>query len=139
MLRVPEPEPEPALYAGFGCRKGCPTEHLEALLLQTLRQHRLSLTAVRGIASLASKAQEPGLLALAAKLQLPLQVFQSASLADLEPLLSHRSPIVFAHSGCWGVAESTALAAARQVEGRCALRVTRQIHGPATLALAWRG
>ncbi len=139
MPLVPEADPQPALYAGLGCRKGCSAEHLEALLLHTLRQHRLSITAVRGLASIASKAQEPGLLALAAQLQLPLQLFPIASLTDLQPLLSHRSPTAFAHSGCWGVAESTALAAARQVEGRCALRVTRQIHGAATLALAWRG
>ncbi|WP_313738801.1 cobalamin biosynthesis protein [Pseudomonas sp.] len=128
-----------ALYAGIGCRKGCDAAQLSALLSQTLERHGLPLSAVRALASIAGKAREPGLLALAGQLQVPLLVFDVASLEDLQPLLSHRSAIAFAHSGCWGVAESAALAAARQVEGRCALRVTRQVSGPATLALAWRG
>ncbi|WP_459205803.1 cobalamin biosynthesis protein [Pseudomonas sp. MLB6B] len=128
-----------ALYAGIGCRKGCDATQLSALLLQTLECHGLPLNAVRALASIASKGKEPGLLELAGQLHVPLLVFDVVSLEDLQPLLSHRSAVAFAHSGCWGVAESAALAAARQVEGRCALRVTRQVSGPATLALAWRG
>ncbi|MFS0827083.1 cobalamin biosynthesis protein [Pseudomonas phoenicis] len=129
----------PALYAGIGCRKGCDTRQLSALLSRTLERHGLPLSAIRALASIAGKAREPGLLALAEQLGVPLLVFDVASLDGLQPLLSHRSAIAFSHTGCWGVAESTALAAARRMEGRCALRVTRQVSGPATLALAWRG
>ncbi len=50
-----------ALYAGFGCRRGCSVEVLEHLLRRSLAAHGLAITALRGIASIALKADEPGL------------------------------------------------------------------------------
>ncbi|WEL58273.1 cobalamin biosynthesis protein [Pseudomonas kermanshahensis] len=126
----------PALYAGFGCRRGCPADTLENLLRQALADHGLALSALRGIASIALKADEPGLQQLAKRLGLPLLLYDAGQLQPYEPLLSHRSTIAHAHSGCWGVAESAALAMASQHLGTARLRVTRQVLGPATLALA---
>ncbi|GLO56186.1 cobalamin biosynthesis protein CbiG [Pseudomonas putida] len=126
----------PALYAGFGCRRGCPADTLENLLRQALADHGLALSALRGIASIALKADEPGLQQLAKRLGLPLLLYDAEQLQPYEPLLSHRSAIAHAHSGCWGVAESAALAMASQHLGTARLRVTRQVLGPATLALA---
>ncbi|WP_060512892.1 cobalamin biosynthesis protein [Pseudomonas sp. NBRC 111124] len=131
--------PTPALYAGFGCRRGCPVAVLDGLLHEVLERHGLSATALRGIASIAGKADEPGLQQLAARYALPLVVFDAEQLQAFEPQLSHRSAIAYAHSGCWGVAESTALALANRGHGNATLRVARQVCGPATLALACAG
>lgn len=136
---MPESAKQPALYAGFGCRRGCPVETLAVLLRQTLTEHALPLSALRGIASIAPKAREPGLLALAERLGLPFICFDAGQLLGFEPLLSQRSAIAFAQTGCWGVAESSALALAGRESLQPGLRVTRQRLGGATLALAIGG
>ncbi len=125
-----------ALYVGLGCRRGCPLEVLDALLQQALQANGLQPSAVRGIATLAAKADEPALLQLAERHGLALQPFDALQLQPFEAQLSHRSSITYSHTGCWGVAESAALALAWQVEGQASLVLTRQVLGPATLALA---
>jgi cobalt-precorrin 5A hydrolase len=125
------------LAAGFGCRRGCPVEQLEALLEQTLRRHGLHAEMLVAFASLDRKADEPGLLALAARWRLPLLTFSAAQLQGQQGALSQRSAVAFEHTGCHGVAESSALAQAHCLGGSPArLRVTRQVLGGATLALA---
>ncbi|WP_449434908.1 cobalamin biosynthesis protein [Pseudomonas putida] len=126
----------PALYAGFGCRRGCPAQVLETLLRQALDNHGLTFGALRGIASITLKADETGLLQLASTLALPLVLYDAAQLLQYEPQLSHRSAFAYARSGCWGVAESAALALASQHQGQARLLQTRLTLGPATLALA---
>ncbi|WP_194791529.1 cobalamin biosynthesis protein [Pseudomonas sp. UFMG81] len=129
----------PALYAGLGCRRGCPVETLAVLLRQTLTDHGLALGALRGIASITPKAREPGLLALADRLGLPLICFDAPQLLVFEPLLSLRSASAFAQTGCWGVAESSALALAGRDGLQPRLHIPRQALGGATLALAIGG
>jgi cobalt-precorrin 5A hydrolase len=127
---------KPAFYAGFGCRRGCPADTLHTLLRQALDTQGLALTELRGIASITLKADEPGLLQLAKRLGVPLVLYDTAQLRPFEALLSHRSSAAHTHSGCWGVAESAALALASQRLGAARLLLTRQVLGPATLALA---
>ena len=127
---------EPVFYAGFGCRKGCPVETLEQLLRTTLATHRLCADHLVGLASIDLKFDEPGLQALAERLGIPLVVFPATELQPFEPQPSHRSPVAYAYSGCWGVAESAALALAARSLGTSRLLVTRQVLGQATLALA---
>ena len=126
------------LFAGLGCRRGSSADALAALLRQTLQAHGLPLAALAGLASIDLKRNEPGLLQLAAELDLPLTFFSATQLSPFAPRLSHRSAIAFAHSGCHGVAESSALALAEQASGRPAqLRVSRIVQDDMTLALAW--
>lgn len=125
-----------ALYIGLGCRRGCPLEVLETLLQQALQANGLQPSAVRGIATLTAKADEPALLHLAQRHGLTLEHFDARQLQAFETQLSHRSAVAHAHTGCWGVAESTALALAWQAEGQASLVLTRQVLGPATLAVA---
>lgn len=126
------------LYAGLGCRRGCPAHELAALLEQVLLANDLPLATVAGLASIELKRDEPGLHALAAQLGIPLVFFSATQLAPFESRLSHRSPLAFAHSGCHGVAESAALALAEQLGGANAtLRIPRSVQSDATLALAW--
>lgn len=126
----------PAFYAGFGCRRGCPADTLHTLLRQALDNRGLASADLQGIASIALKADEPGLRQLAERLGVPLVLYDVAVLQPYEAQLSHRSAVAHARSGCWGVAESAALALASQRLGTARLLLTRQVLGPATLALA---
>ncbi|AYG44939.1 cobalamin biosynthesis protein CobE [Pseudomonas sp. Leaf58] len=127
----------PAFYAGLGCRRGCPVTTLATLLCQALSHQGLALADLHGIASISLKADEPALQQLAERLGVPLVLYDIAVLQPYEPQLSHRSAAAHAHTGCWGVAESAALALASQRLGRARLLLTRQVLGPATLALAY--
>ncbi|HKS13154.1 MAG TPA: cobalamin biosynthesis protein [Pseudomonas sp.] len=128
---------ETGLYAGLGCRRGCPASELAELLRRVLASEGLDLRALKGLASIDGKADEPGLRQLAGQLGLPLVFFSAAQLAPFEGQLSQRSLIAWRHSGCWGVAESAALAmAAAAHHGPVRLHLTRQASGQATLALA---
>ena len=130
----------PTLVVGLGCQRGCPVETLRALLDQTLDAQRIDLGQIRALASIDLKRDEPGLLALAAQLGLPLTCFSSQQLAPYAPQLSHRSAIAYERTGCYGVAESAALALAEQLARSPAkLLVPRQKYAQATLALACAG
>jgi cobalt-precorrin 5A hydrolase len=129
-----------AVVAGFGCQQGCPASELGALLDRTLREHHLPLSALQGLASIELKCNEPGLLELAAQLDLPLVCFSAAELARFEPRLSHRSTLAHRHTGCFGIAESAALALAERLGGTPAqLTAARCKSARATLALAAPG
>ena len=127
----------PILVIGLGCRQGCSAEELLSLIESSLAQAGIALSAISALASIDLKRQEPGLLQLAAQLKLGFEVFTAEQLAPYASLLSHRSTIAFEHTGCFGIAESAALALAEQLAGAPAtLRVTRQKSPAATFALA---
>lgn len=127
----------PTLVVGLGCQRGCPVETLRALLDQVLQAHQIELHQVRALASIDLKRDESGLIELAAQLDLPLTYFSSEQLAPYEPRLSHRSQIAFERTGCYGVAESTALALAEQLaQAPATLLISRQKYAQATMALA---
>jgi cobalt-precorrin 5A hydrolase len=127
----------PTLVVGLGCQRGCPASTLRALLDQALQAYNIELQAIQALASIDLKREEPGLLELAEQLALPLTLFSSAQLAAYEPQLSHRSEIAFERTGCYGVAESAALALAEQLAQNPAnLLITRQKYAQATFALA---
>ena len=127
----------PTFVVGLGCQRGCPASTLRALLDQALQAHRIELRAVKALASIDLKRDEPGLLELATQLNLPLQYFNSAELAPYQQRLSHQSQIAFERTGCYGVAESAALALAEQlIQAPAKLLIPRQKYAQATLALA---
>ncbi|MEX5684940.1 MULTISPECIES: cobalamin biosynthesis protein [Pseudomonas] len=127
----------PTLVVGLGCQRGCPVGTLRALLDQALQAHRIELHQVKALASIDLKREEPGLIELAAQLALPLMYFSSEQLAGYQPQLSHRSDIAFERTGCYGVAESAALALAEHLaQAPAKLLISRQKYAQATLALA---
>lgn len=129
--------PAPCLVIGVGCRRGCPVEHLAELLARVLAEQRLAQEAIIGLASIALKAGEPGLLALAEQLRRPLQFYPGERLLACSARLSQRSERVLALTGCHGVAESAALALADTLgQGPSRLLVTRQSSAMASLAIA---
>lgn len=137
---MPNPA-NPTLVIGLGCQRGCPAESLLLLIEQSLGAYGIKLEAVSALASIDQKNAEPGLLALAKQLELPLVFFSAAELAAFETQLSHRSAIAFAHTGCYGVAESSALALAQRMGSGLSLSasellISRQQNQQATFALA---
>jgi cobalt-precorrin 5A hydrolase len=127
----------PTLVVGLGCQRGCPASTLRALLDQALQAHQIELHQIKALASIDLKRDEPGLIELAAQLGLPIMFFSSEQLARYQPQLSHHSQIAFERTGCYGVAESAALALAElRAQAPVKLLITRQKYAQATLALA---
>ncbi|WP_426101552.1 MULTISPECIES: cobalamin biosynthesis protein [unclassified Pseudomonas] len=125
------------LVVGLGCQRGCALQALLDLLDAALAEGGIERHRITALASIDRKQDEPGLLALAQVLNLPLQCFSAAQLAVYEGRLSHRSAVAFAHTGCYGIAESAALALAEQLSGAPArLLIPRKKSARATLALA---
>ncbi|MFG6203195.1 cobalamin biosynthesis protein [Pseudomonas retamae] len=128
---------EPPLVVGLGCQRGCPVSTLRALLDQALQAHGIELRSIKALASIDLKRDEPGLQELAAQLALPLLYFSSDELAGYQSMLSHQSQIAYERTGCYGVAESAALALAEQLlQAPVKLLISRQKYAQATLALA---
>ncbi|RMQ47642.1 hypothetical protein ALQ04_04260 [Pseudomonas cichorii] len=130
-------QPGPTLVAGLGCQRGCPATHLLELMQDSLKAHGLDLDAITALACIDLKQDEPGVLELAERLSVPLIFFSAAQLAEYESHLTHRSAVAFEHTGCYGVAESAALALAGQAgTGPAILLIERQKSARATFALA---
>ena len=102
----------PVLALGAGCERGCDAEELIDLVVDTLAQANLAPGAVACVVSLELKSDEPAMLALAERLDVPFVVFTPERLEEELPRLRNPSRVVFAATGCHGVAEGAALAAA---------------------------
>ncbi len=101
----------PVLTLGVGCERDTPAEELIALVHETLAAEALSPLAVACVASIDLKADEAAVHALAATLGVPARFFTAQELEREADRLVHPSEVVFAETGCHGVAEGAALAA----------------------------
>ena len=72
------------LHLGIGCRKGASMEKIEELATQEMARLRFPLNAVRGIASIDVKKDEPGLLAFAEEYALPIRFYTAEELNAVE-------------------------------------------------------
>jgi cobalt-precorrin 5A hydrolase / precorrin-3B C17-methyltransferase len=102
----------PILTVGIGCERGCSAKEVVELARATLADAGLAEGAVAAVVSIELKLGEPGIHALAAALGVPARFFAAQTLLAETPRLSERSATVFRATGCWGVAEGAALAAA---------------------------
>src|SRR6516164_6651360 len=102
----------PVLTLGIGCERGCSAEEISDLAHSTLAETGLAATAVAAVVSVELKLAEPGIHAFAAALGVAPRFFPASSLLAETSRLSERSAAVFRATGCWGVAEGAALAAA---------------------------
>ncbi len=128
---------DPVLVAGMGCERGCPAPVLERLLEETLAAHGLSPSSLAALASIELKHDEAGLIALAAQHGLPFVCYPAPTLAQYHDRLHTPSPVVFAETGCYGVAEGAALAHAEALTGAAAeLIVPKHKNAQATVAIA---
>lgn len=133
------PSTNPYFAIGLGCRRDCPLDVLLAIVHSSLAKAQLDLSAVGLLASIDSKCNEPGLNQLAERLQIPIVFFTSRELLRFDTRLSHRSVTAFNQTGCYGVAESTAMAAAEQLlpaSPTSELLMPRRTSPQATLAIA---
>lgn len=127
----------PLWVVGLGCQRGCSAMELRQLMEDGLRECRLELADVAALASIDGKSAEEGLLELGRGLGLRIGFFSADDLAAYESQLSHRSDIAFERTGCYGVAESAALAMATRLTGSPATLVIPRRKSPhATFALA---
>ncbi len=102
----------PVLALGIGCERGCPAEEIAALAHDTLAAAGLATAAVAAVVSVELKVGEPGIHALAQSLGVPARFFPAERLLAETERLTMRSEAAFRATGCWGVAEGAALAAA---------------------------
>jgi len=101
----------PVLALGVGCERGCPVDDLYDLVMETLAGQCLSPKAIACVSSIDLKADEAAVHELANRLGVPARFFDAATLEAEADRLVSPSDIVFAETGCHGVAEGAALAA----------------------------
>jgi cobalt-precorrin 5A hydrolase/precorrin-3B C17-methyltransferase len=93
------------LALGVGCERGAAADELLELVETALARHGLARHAIACLASIELKAGEPAIQALAQTLGVPLRLFTAAELEAQTGRLAHPSEVVFAATGCHGVAE----------------------------------
>ena len=97
---------------GVGCERNCAPDELIELAEAVLRDNGLAPAALACIVSIDLKSDEAAVHALARHFGVPARFFPAARLAEETPRLANPSETVFKETGCWGVAEGAALAAA---------------------------
>jgi cobalt-precorrin 5A hydrolase/precorrin-3B C17-methyltransferase len=123
------------LALGVGCERGTDAAELQDLVASTLAEHGLAAAAIGCVVSLDIKAAEPALHSLAAHLGVPARFFPAAQLEAERARLANPSPGVFAVTGCHGVAEGAALAAAG-ADGELVVAKTKSARATCALARA---
>ena len=122
-----------SLVAGIGCNRGTESEEIEDLLKATLAEGALSGSSLGSIASIELKRDEPGLLALARTLGVPLHFYSAENLNQIRHV-PNPSAMAAKHVGVQSVCEAAAILAAPQGH----LIVTKRKSANATVAIARR-
>lgn len=99
----------PSLVVGVGASRGAPAEEVLGLIGEALREAGLSAGSVAELATVDAKAEEPGLVAAAGRLGVPLVAYSAEELAAVE--VPNPSDAPLAAVGTPSVAEAAALAA----------------------------
>jgi cobalt-precorrin 5A hydrolase/precorrin-3B C17-methyltransferase len=102
----------PVLALGLGCERGADPAAVVDLARTILADAGLAAAAVACVVSIDIKSDEAAIHAAAAALGVPARFFPAAALEAQAPRLARPSEIVFQETGCHGVAEGAALAAA---------------------------
>lgn len=125
------------LALGIGAERGAPAEEVLELAMSVLAEAGVSPLSLAGVFSLDLKADEAAVHHVARHFGVPARFFEAVRLEEEAPRLETPSDIVFAETGCHGVAEGAALAAAGP-GGRLlvAKRKTRRATAALTLANA---
>lgn len=124
------------MVAGIGCRKGAAQEDILSAIETALETHGLAVTALTALATASLKRDEPGILAAARRLDLPLLVVENAELKAAESRTLSRSQASLEAANTPSVSEAAALAAAG---ADATLLGPRTVVGPATCAIASSG
>ncbi|MEV5381545.1 precorrin-3B C(17)-methyltransferase [Streptomyces sp. NPDC052721] len=97
----------PSLVVGVGASKGAPAEEVIGLVEEALREAGLSPRSVAELATVDAKAEEPGIVAAAERLGVPLVTYSAEELAAVE--VPNPSDAPLAAVGTPSVAEAAAL------------------------------
>ncbi|MGW7528099.1 precorrin-3B C(17)-methyltransferase [Streptomyces sp. NPDC054783] len=97
----------PSLVVGVGASRGAPVEEVLGLVEGALREAGLSPRSVAELATVDAKSEEPGIVAAAGRLGVPLVTYSAEELAAVE--VPHPSHAPLAAVGTPSVAEAAAL------------------------------
>ncbi|MFD0420133.1 precorrin-3B C(17)-methyltransferase [Streptomyces sp. NPDC127108] len=97
----------PSLVVGVGASKGAPVDEVLGLVRESLREAGLSALCVRELATVDAKRDEPGIVAAAGRLGVPLVTYGAEELAGVVVPNPSRAPL--AAVGTPSVAEAAAL------------------------------
>jgi cobalt-precorrin 5A hydrolase len=123
-----------SLVAGMGCNRGTDVEEMRKLLVDTFTKNNLSIASLRTLATVDLKADEPGLLALADALKVPITVFTRDRLKTVGQVPTP-SAMVEKHIGVKSVCEAAAMLATNRGQ----LIVPKQKTANVTVAVAADG
>lgn len=121
----------PCLVAGIGCHRGVPRSDLEAFVREVFEKNRLSIHSLAGFVTVDRKADEPGLVELAAGLGVPLKCYGADELKTAAGV-PNPSDLVNKHIGMKSVCEAAVILAA----SRDRLVLPKQTGKTMTLAVA---
>jgi cobalt-precorrin 5A hydrolase/precorrin-3B C17-methyltransferase len=133
----------PSLVAGVGASRGASAAEILELLEASLAAAGLAPESLSALATIDVKREEPGLVAAAAELALPLKLFDAQELAAVE--VPSPSPVVQEAVGTPSVAEAAAVRAAAEpstperLPAAPELVVAKRKSTMATVAIARRG
>ncbi|AHK44641.1 MULTISPECIES: cobalamin biosynthesis protein [Ensifer] len=125
--------PPGPLVLGLGCERGTPIDEVIALAEKALAQAGADKADIGFVASLDARRGEPAIHAAAEHFAVAARFFDAATLEAEAPRLQNPSAIVFAHTGCHGVAEGAALVGAGSAS---VLLVAKLTSSHATAAIA---
>ncbi|MFJ8096260.1 precorrin-3B C(17)-methyltransferase [Streptomyces griseofuscus] len=97
----------PSLVVGVGASRGAPVDEVLGLIQETLREAGLSPRSVAELATVDAKSEEPGILAAAERLGVPVVTYSAEELAAVEVPNPSAAPL--AAVGTPSVAEAAAL------------------------------
>jgi cobalt-precorrin 5A hydrolase len=100
------------LVAGIGCNRNTPMEEIRVLLNETFNKYQLAGTSLNRIATIALKADEPGLIDLAKTFKVPIDFFSREELGRVEDIQTP-SAMVEKHVGVKSVCEAAAILASQ--------------------------
>ncbi|MEU8518369.1 Rv2231c family pyridoxal phosphate-dependent protein CobC [Streptomyces sp. NPDC048577] len=129
-----EARPGCRVVAGVGARSGVRAEEVAGLVEAALREAGLPVSAVRALATLRTRADEPGITGAAERFGVPVLAYASGALAAVP--VPHPSAVPLAVSGTASVAEAAALLAAAETGDGAELVVPKRRSRHATCALA---
>lgn len=95
---------------GLGCERLADEGEVWTLVEESLAKANIAPEAVACVASIALKAAEPAIHAVAQRLGVQARFFEAARLERETPRLKTPSDLVYRETGCHGVAEGSALA-----------------------------
>ena len=72
------------LHLGIGCKRGTAADQIRSMVDSTLAEHNIDPRAVRAMASIDVKSDEPGLLAFAEEFGVPAQFFSAEELRKVQ-------------------------------------------------------